>query len=74
MRGRGSADTDAEWYVGVDVGRKRDSTAIVAVAMIDDVLHVRARLLVPAPDRPVAVAVGSTSDHDEVTMEHPAGR
>lgn len=51
-----SDDNDADWYVGIDVGRKRDSTAIVAAALIDDVLHVRARLLVPAPSRPVAVA------------------
>jgi len=54
--GEVSDDTDADWYVGVDVGRKRDSTAIVAAAMIDDRLHVRATLLVPTPGRPVAVA------------------
>ena len=49
-------DPDADWFVGVDIGRRKDSTAIVAVAMVDDRLHVRARLLLPRPNRPVAVA------------------
>jgi phage terminase large subunit-like protein len=51
-----TADDDADWFVGVDIGRKKDSTAIVAAAMIDNVLHVRCRLLIPTPQHPVAVA------------------
>jgi phage terminase large subunit-like protein len=54
--GQVSSDRDADWHVGVDVGRKRDSTAVVAAAMIDDRLHVRAKVLLPTPGRPVAVA------------------
>ena len=34
-------------FVGVDVGRKRDSSAIVCAAVIDDVLHVAAEILRP---------------------------
>ena len=43
-------------FVGVDVGRKRDSSAIVCAALVDDCLHVSARILIPMTGRPVAVA------------------
>ena len=55
-RGDVTTDRDADWFVGVDIGRKKDSTAVVAVAKVGAELHVRARLLLPTPNRPVAVA------------------
>jgi len=55
-RGDSDAPEDADWFVGVDIGRKKDSTAIVAAAMHEGRLHVRASILVPTDSRPVAVA------------------
>ena len=46
----------APTWVGVDVGLKRDSTAVVAVQRRpDDRLHATARVWLPAPDQPVDV-------------------
>lgn len=49
-------DTDARTWVGIDVGIKRDSTAVVHVQRRPDRrLHAKARLWVPTNDRPVDV-------------------
>ena len=42
-------------WVGVDVGLKRDSTAVVAVQRIGEKLHARARFWIPGADTPVDV-------------------
>jgi len=55
-RGDVAISDEADVYVGVDIGRRKDSTAVVAVAMIDDKLHVRSLIRVPAPARPIAIA------------------
>lgn len=43
-------------FVGVDIGRRKDSSAVVAGAMVDDKLHLWAKVRTPTPERPVAVA------------------
>ena len=55
-RGDVEIDSEAACFVGVDIGRRKDSTAIVAAAMVDGQLHVRALIRVPTASRPVAVA------------------
>jgi phage terminase large subunit-like protein len=47
---------DVPVVVGVDIGRKKDSTAVVAAGMVDGKMHVKARVLTPEPGRPIAVA------------------
>lgn len=42
--------------LGVDIGRKKDSTAVVAAGMVGDKLHLHARILTPTPGRAIAVA------------------
>lgn len=46
----------ARVFVGVDIGRKKDSAAVVAGGMVDGKLHLRALVRTPTPTRPVAVA------------------
>jgi len=49
-------EAGAPTWVGVDVGLKRDSTAVVAVQRdIDGELHARARFWIPTDDSPVDV-------------------
>lgn len=43
-------------FLGVDIGRKKDSCAVVAAGMVGDKLHLRARIRVPTAATPVAVA------------------
>jgi phage terminase large subunit-like protein len=40
--------------LGVDVGHKRDATAIVAVGMVDNKFHAKAKIRMPKPGSPVA--------------------
>ncbi len=47
---------EVECFVGVDIGRRKDSTAIVAAGIVDGNLHIRALIRVPTAWRPVAVA------------------
>lgn len=54
--GEVAIDEASEVYVAVDVGRRRDSTAVVLAALVGDKLHCRAHIRVPTPGRPVAVA------------------
>lgn len=54
---RGDVDlSDAKVFVGVDIGRKKDSAAVLAAGMVGDKLHLRAKVRTPTPNRPVAVA------------------
>jgi len=55
-RGDVRLDEADELWVGVDIGVKRDSSAIVEAGWVEDRLHVRATVLTPSPGRPVAVA------------------
>lgn len=62
---------DAATYVGVDIGTKKASTAIVAAALVDGTLHVRALIRVPTPSSPVVIAdaradVGKLADELQV--------
>jgi phage terminase large subunit-like protein len=43
-------------FVGVDVGQKKDSTAIVLAAWVDDKLHIKAEIVTPKPGHPNAAA------------------
>ena len=45
-------DEAPERFIGVDVGLKRDSSAIVEVGWVDGKLHVRATVLTPRPGEP----------------------
>ena len=55
-RGEVLIDEFSACYVGVDIGRKKDSTAVVVAAMIDDQLYVRAHIREPEANRPVVLA------------------
>lgn len=46
----------ARVVLGVDIGRKKDSAAVVAAGMVDGKIHLRALVRTPTPQRPVAVA------------------
>jgi phage terminase large subunit-like protein len=46
----------ARAFVGVDIGRRKDSTAVVVAALVDGSLHVEAKIRTPEPERPVAVS------------------
>lgn len=47
---------DVPVVLGVDIGRKKDSTAVIAAGMVDDKLHLVSRIRTPTPGKPVAVA------------------
>lgn len=47
---------DARCFLGVDIGRKKDSCAVVAGGMVGDKFHVRAVVRVPTESTPVAIA------------------
>jgi hypothetical protein len=55
-RGELRLDEAPELWLGIDIGIKRDSSAIVEVGWVEERLHVRATVLTPAPSRPVALA------------------
>jgi hypothetical protein len=55
-RGAVRLDEAQGLWIGIDIGVKRDSSAIVKVGWVDERLHVRATVLAPKPGRPVAVA------------------
>jgi hypothetical protein len=55
-RGELRLDEAPELWLGIDIGIKGDSSAIVEVGWVDEKLHVRATVLTPEPGRPVAVA------------------
>jgi phage terminase large subunit-like protein len=49
-------EQDADAVVGVDIGQKKDSTAVMAVVMgADGKVHVRQRIMVPEEGRPIAI-------------------
>lgn len=48
--------SDARCFLGVDIGRKKDSCAVVAGGMVGDKFHVRAVVRVPTESTPVAIA------------------
>ena len=71
-RGEPAIPSDVPCFVGVDIGRRKDSTAIVAAAMVGDKFHVRALIRVPTSNRPVAVADARADVaqlHDELQVE-----
>lgn len=54
---KGEVALDGEQvFVGVDIGRMKDSTAVVVATVVGDKLHLSAKILTPTPGRPVAVA------------------
>lgn len=55
-KGEVRLDDAPDLWIGVDIGVKRDSSAVVEVGWVEDKLHVRSRVLTPEPGRPVAVA------------------
>jgi phage terminase large subunit-like protein len=55
-RGEVRLDDAPDLWEGVDIGVKRDSSAIVEVGWVDRKLHCRATVLTPKPGEPVAVA------------------
>jgi phage terminase large subunit-like protein len=54
--GRPDIPADAEAVVGVDIGQKKDSTAVIAVSLdADGRVHVAHRIMVPEEGRPIAI-------------------
>jgi phage terminase large subunit-like protein len=49
-------DLADQHFVGVDIGRKKDSSAVAMVGMVDNNLHISVKIRTPRPDAPVAVA------------------
>ena len=71
-RGEPTVTADVPCWVGVDIGRKKDSTAIVAACLVEGDLHVRQLIRVPTSWRPVAVADARADIaqlHDELDVE-----
>jgi phage terminase large subunit-like protein len=55
---RGTVELEAgqDAFVGVDVGHKKDSTALAIVGWVDDKLHVRVKIMTPTDGQPNAAA------------------
>jgi phage terminase large subunit-like protein len=47
-------------WVGVDIGQKKDSTAIVAVGWQGEILHVQHKIRVPTSSQPIAIKDAKT--------------